>query len=123
MKIFRTVALAIFLPIATVSCATPGDVRSTPPIVETTSVKPAKVVAGCVADKFELSFRSGVNSRPTSKGYSVWKEDDLRIYGKITALVVDVDESPSGSTIRFYSKGALSSAMETAAKAVEECKR
>jgi hypothetical protein len=114
---------AITLAASACGCTTPGDVRSTPPIYEATSSKTAKALAGCVADKFELSLRSGVNSRPTSNGYSIWKEDDMGLYGKITGLVVDIDDAPSGSFIRFYSKGALASAKDTVVRALDECKR
>ena len=117
--LFSVVTAAMFL----CACSTPGDVRSTAPAYEATSSKNAKSVAGCVADKFEVSFRSGVNSRPTSNGYSVWKEDDMGLYGKVTGLVVDVDDAPAGSSIRVYAKGALSSAKETVVRAVDDCRR
>lgn len=119
----RIASVAVGVVALITGCSTPGDVRSTSPIIETTSSKPAKAVAGCIADKFELSFKTGVHSRPTSNGYSVWKEDDLGLYGKTTGLVVDVDDSPRGASIKFYSKGALASATDTVARAVEECKR
>lgn len=122
MRKLKTLSM-ITLAACASGCSTPGDVRSTSPIYEATSSKSAKSVAGCVADKFELSFRSGVNSRPTSNGYSVWKEDDMGLYGKVTGLVVDIDDSSSGSSIRFYSKGALSSAKDTVLRALDECKR
>lgn len=103
------------------ACSTPGDVRSTTPTLEADSSKPSKAVAGCIADKFELAYRTGVNSRPTSNGYSVWKEDDAGILGKITGIVIDVNDTAVGSKIKLFMKGALSSAADTAVRIVKEC--
>jgi hypothetical protein len=119
-----TLVAVLGLLVSAAGCSTPADVRNSGSKYEAKSTKTSKAVAGCLADKLELAFKYGVNSRPTSGGYSVWVEHDLGggLYGKVTGVVVDIDDLQDGSTIRFYSKGLLASAMETVLRLVNECK-
>lgn len=102
-------------------CATPSDVRSTAPALQINSDRPARNVAGCIADRLEAQYKTGISSRPTSGGYTVWKEDDAGILGKITGMVFDVVESGSGSKVSLYTKGLLQSAADSAVYVAKSC--
>lgn len=116
MNLYRVVAVACVVLIA--GCSTPGDIRKKSPALDLNSVKNAKAVAGCISDGLEAFIARGINTRPTSNGYTVWIDEDA-FSGKDTALVVDITDTQSGSNTRFYSNMAWHE--EKATKVIRDC--
>jgi hypothetical protein len=79
-----------------VSCATPESLRTQKPDLSLTSVKSAKEVATCIADKWE---NDGINAtmRETMVGYTI-----KFVYEEILYFMADVSNSDSGSNTNFY---------------------
>jgi hypothetical protein len=118
----RTFVVAAVLLVG--ACATPGDVRMKAPAFEGSSSKDAKSVAGCIADRWESGgHQPNINARPTASGYSLTAASDLGIYGKDTSFVIDVQDTPTGSTTRFYSNIALSSGTNLVTGIARECQK
>lgn len=117
MNIYRIVCATCIVLIA--GCSTPGDIRNKPPTLDLNSVKNSKAVVGCIADGLEGAFTArGMNTRPTSNGYTVWKTE----YGfgqETTALVVDITDTQSGSNTRFYSN--MFRQEDKAIKVIRDC--
>lgn len=119
---FRYSGLFIFvLALLSSACSTPGDLRLKPPAFDGSSSKDAKLVAGCIADRWESAGRTNFSVRPTSDGYSLTAADAMGIYGKDTAAVIDVRDTKTGSTTLFYSNMMLSAGTNLVANIVREC--
>lgn len=102
MNLYR-IACAIGLMLIA-GCSTPGDIRKKMPTLDLNSAKNAKAVAGCIADGWEeANTASGLNTRPTANGYTVWKTEHG--FGQEdTPFVIDITDAPNGSNTLFYSK-------------------
>lgn len=84
-------------------CATPANMRLESPALELSSFKPAKSVSVCIAERWEnlgvLGTTVPVNVRPSESGYVLSWQNDVT---KHTALLVDVNETETGSVTRYY---------------------
>jgi hypothetical protein len=98
------VLLTVPVALALTACASTAEIRSTTPTATYASAKPAIPVAKCILSKLEPMFRTAsVQYRDRETGASVWVE--ISIYaGKDTAVMMDVDNTPSGSSTVFYSR-------------------
>lgn len=109
-------ASVIFL----IGCASPADLRQRKPTIELESNQPAKKVAICIADRWENSgiFGSSVpsNMRPTPEGYTLSCRDEF--IGR-TMLLVDVNDTSSGSITKYYKSAVLGAGSFD--KAVQDC--
>lgn len=89
-------------------CATIQDLRNNQPDLDLTSVKKAKDVGVCIADRLEKmsTEMDTMSARQTSNGYSVVVTQNMPggIYGsaKDTIIVVDITDTPSGSHTLFF---------------------
>jgi hypothetical protein len=119
---------SLVLPVATVllfGCATLDDMRKRPPTLELTSSHPAQRVAICIADKWgdatKLRLPAGypIDTRPTQRGYSV-SAIAHNLFETSTGALADIDDTPNGSTTRYFKHGILS-AEEPFDNAVKEC--
>lgn len=104
-------------------CAAPGDLRKKQATLAVTSAKSSKVIAGCIADRWEAGGHRSLTSRPTANGYALSAESDLGLFGKDTGLVIDVADTKAGSSTTFYSNIALSSGVELVSRIVTECQK
>lgn len=101
MNLCRVVCVACVVVFA--GCSAPGDLRKKSPTLDLNSAKNSKAIVGCIADGLEVVLPGrGIGTRPTSNGYTAWREDVV-FGGTETALVVDIIDTPSGSNTRFYS--------------------
>lgn len=100
-KIFTPAALAISFFAA--GCTTsPKDARDNTPTLELSSEKSSKIVAACIAEKWEDLYRVGALSvRPTPKGFTVIQQDQLG-FGKDIPFLADIEDQGSGSITRYY---------------------
>lgn len=89
-------------------CATTNDLRNNPPDLDLTSVKKAKDVGVCIADRLETmsSLMDTMSARQTSNGYSVVVTQNMPggVFGsgKDTIIVVDITDTKSGSHTLFF---------------------
>lgn len=97
MKYIAYTALVYVL----IGCTTPAGIREKPPIDQYQSSKSEKVVAMCIADKWESNGIFGstlpVSMRPIAKGHTV----SLSATGN-TLLLVDVEDAQSGSKTSYF---------------------
>lgn len=118
MKKIRFYCAIAALPFI-LGCSTPAELMSHPITQSFSSHKEAKTVATCVIDGFEDFFKiAGVNGRPTDYGYMV-SVSMAAGAGKDTAAVVDIKNTPSGSTSNFYTK--MIRGDEKTIKVIENC--
>lgn len=104
------------------ACASASDLRSRSPDRTLTSTKNAKAVSGCLADKLEVLFKTmDVSARPTTSGYAVAVTGNISL-GKDTPVLVDVDDTQTGSTSRLYTNNILSGGGSIIAIA-EDCQK
>ena len=123
MKPSRSCAIAV-LAVLLAACASAGDVRMKGAAFEGSSAKSAKVVAGCIADRWEgAGHRPEISARPTASGYSLMAASDLGVYGKDTSFVIDVTDTSQGSTTKFYSNIALTSGTNLVAGIARDCQK
>ena len=88
--------ITLFLVAALSACATPDAMRKEAPMLELTSSRSSKVVAMCIADRWEnAAFGADpVNFRPTSDGYTM--------NCCLGMAVADVTDVLNGSKTRFF---------------------
>ena len=104
------------------ACTTPNDLRSKASAFNGQSSRTAKVVSGCIADKWEAAgYQPSIQVRPSSIGYSLTAASDLGIYGKDTSFVIDIDDTSSGSNARFYSNMARDSSTALLVGIIRNC--
>lgn len=93
----------VWLAMLLISCATPGEMRSTTAAGVYESKRSAKEVAICIADRWENSgwFNTTVpvNMRPTKTGYTASLRNDGLGH---TQLLVDVEDVGSGSKTKYF---------------------
>ena len=91
-------AIALFA-----GCTTSAvDIRAKAPSLQLQSDKSAKVIASCIAEKWESLYPMGsLNVRPTATGYSVVQQDQV-LGGKDIPFFADIDERGTGSTTKYY---------------------
>ncbi|MCF5054126.1 hypothetical protein GIW50_08955 [Pseudomonas syringae] len=88
-------------------CSTPDMLRAKPPSIEIISSNKAKAVAGCIVLDTEEIFReplarnAKIHTRPISGGYTIWLDEGVA-FGEATAMVIDVTDTPTGSTTSFH---------------------
>lgn len=108
---------SLFLWLATLllfGCASPAEMRARAPLLELSSIRPSKPVAVCIADRWEnTTYMNGpglpITMRETTEGYTVIGIMQSMVQ-TWTGLLADINNSPSGSTTRYYkSAGMLSS--------------
>lgn len=86
------------------ACASTSEIRSAAPTATYASAKPAIPVAKCILGRLEPMFSTAsVQYRDRETGASVWVEMGI-YFGKDTAVMIDVDNTPTGSSTRFYSR-------------------
>lgn len=66
------------------------------------SKQPPDKIVGCIGDGLQTIGFNRLNARPTKTGYTITKEDQIYA-GSDTAVVIDIDAAPDGSTVRFFS--------------------
>lgn len=94
--------MAIALALA--GCSTPGELKTEQAGVKLTSSKGTNAVVTCLIDGFELLIKTAaVGSKPTPTGYTVYISMGVAM-GRDTAMLVDVENTSSGSTSTYYSK-------------------
>lgn len=87
-----------------------------------TSTKAAKAVTGCLADKLEVLFKTmELSARPTASGYSVAVTGTISM-GKDTSVLVDVDDTQTGSRSRLWTNNILSGGGKVVA-IFEDCQK
>ena len=120
----KSIVVVIALAGALAGCASPSAVRQKTPAVDVSSAQPAKKVAGCIADQWEEgNHKPPMTSRPTTNGYALMGEADLGLYGKDTAFIIDIDDTPAGSRTVFYSNIALERGLELVGGIVRDCQK
>ena len=114
-----TAVLALVL--LAVGCTTsPNDAKSKAPTLELSSSKSAKIVAVCIAEKWEDLYRLGtLNIRPTINGFSVIQQDP-GITGKDFPCIADIEDRNSGSFTKYYNNAFSAKKID---QAVIECQK
>lgn len=103
MKVNRLTLGMCAAVVALAGCSTTSDLRSKMPDREFTSKKSAIDFAGCVADGLERIFPRGVSGRPTAKGYTITKDDQVGGWGAHSAFAADFeDQLGGGSVVKTY---------------------
>lgn len=104
-----------------VGCTTsPMDAKSKGPTLELQSSKSAKIVAVCIADKWENIYRVGsLNVRPTTNGYAVIQQDQF-MGGKDIPFLADVEDQGTGSATTYYNNAISARKMD---RAVIDCQK
>jgi hypothetical protein len=102
-KINTLLLSAIFIT----GCASLSDLRNNKPDLDLTSLKPAKEIGVCIADKLETvnSTLDTMSARQTSNGYSISITQNMPgmiSSQKDTIFVVDVIDTPYGSHTLFF---------------------
>lgn len=110
--------------VALVGCSTPTDLRSQMPEREFASKKSAKDFAGCVADGLERAYTRGINGRPTAKGYTITKDDQIGGWGTHSAIAADFEDQSSGGSVvkTYFASDVLGSARSRVLRIVDDCK-
>lgn len=88
-------------------CASLSDLRNNRPDLDLTSVRPARDIGVCIADKLESvnSTLDTMNARQTTNGYSVSITQNMPgmlSSQKDTIFVVDIIDTPNGSHTLFF---------------------
>ena len=114
--------ISVVASLLVVGCATPDDLRKSKAEVEYNSTQPSRVVASCIADRWENAVNFGalpITVRPTSKGYTVLASNT----GVQEAILVsDVVDTPGGShTLVFLGRYPLG--LSRYLQGAQECQR
>lgn len=100
MKLLQIVPIALLLS----ACASTTEIRNTNVVATYSSKLPAKTVSKCVLSNLEPMFSmASVQYRDTETGASVWVEMRVGL-GKDTAVMIDTDDAPTGSSTKLYSR-------------------
>jgi hypothetical protein len=103
IKVIKFCVLSVLLT----GCATTSELRNNPPDLDVTSVKKAKDVGICIADRLEnmSTTMDTMTARQTSNGYSVVVTQNMPgafSSQKDTIIVVDINDAQNGSRTLFY---------------------
>jgi hypothetical protein len=84
-------------------CATkPDELRQKSPETKLVSLKSSKQIAECIVDKWQhVPFSGALTSRTTPKGYTIIQNANGGI-GADPAFVSDINDTPTGTEIIFY---------------------
>lgn len=101
-------------------CASVGDTRSNPPLLDLKSSKPPQQVAECIRDAWQnttvLGVSVGGTLQTSGDRYSVLAPD-----AQTPIHLVDVASAPSGSTVRYHFYRTWQSPLERVTDAVRSC--
>ena len=82
--------------------SSPLDAKSKGPTFELQSQKSAKLVASCIAEKWENLYKVGtLNVRPTANGYAVIQQDQI-MGGKDVPFLAEIEDRGTGSSTSYY---------------------
>ena len=103
LKVIKFCALSVLFT----GCASTSELRNNTPDLEVTSVKKAKDVGICIADRIEnmSTTMDTMTARQTSNGYSVVVTQNMPgafSSQKDTIIVVDINDTENGSRTLFY---------------------
>ena len=87
-----------------VGCSTQGELKAERTGVKLTSLKESKAITTCLIEGFESLTKTAVaGSKPTQNGYSVSLTFGVAM-GRDTAMLVEVENTPTGSESTYFSK-------------------
>ncbi|MBK4988484.1 hypothetical protein [Pseudomonas sp. S36] len=105
---------------ALAGCASVGDTRSNPPLLELKSSRQPQQVAECIRDAWQNTTVLGVSVggilQASGARYSVLAPD-----AQAPLHLVDVTAAPGGSTIRYHFYRTWQSPLERVKDAVRSC--
>ncbi|MFA0078212.1 hypothetical protein ACFFUO_11915 [Vibrio artabrorum] len=118
MKFLIAISIAVLLN----ACATtPQKLRNSAPVFESTSMREASVLAGCITEKWEnvdyFLYSPIVNSRTLPSGYEVTQYLD-----GVLVHLADIEQISKGSQVTVYTES-LNLGENSAVKAVEICEQ
>jgi hypothetical protein len=98
--------LFLIIALSLVGCASHSEIRSKGAAFSVTSIKNAKEVTACVADKWENApffskFTGTINTGMAKNGFSVTAYGK-NAFGTWPMLIAQIDETATGSVTAYY---------------------
>jgi len=114
--------IAFCLVVGLAACATPAELRKEKPTLELTSSRSAKLVAICIADRWEDAGPFGnplpIRMRPTSDGFTV---SVISEFVGDTWYLADLSDIPNGSQTKYFRNNSMFLNLSAIENAVKEC--